>query len=273
MSKILSRRHYLPRICASLGLIGSIALVPQQAVASEPEDEFEGQEILFLLEEAYTQEKGEWQIGTSLSQSLEGPDERGWELEVEYGFTDRLQLFVELPMVDGPFNSGGIGDPEIGLDYAILKDTGGSMPEFTVGAALTLPVGDNENGPGNGGVGYQLSARISKALTTDIFIHGLTEYEAVPNARQDGADLSLREYSFGAGFAYAPIDNLFLVTEYLWENEWEKQGGIAETEIGQYLSFGATYEFENNISIGLGAAAGVNRNSLSQLFLLAQWEF
>ncbi len=273
MPKILSRRHYLPRICTSLGLIGSVALVPQQAVASNPEDEFDGQEILFLLEEAYTQEKSEWQIGASLSQSLEGPDERGWELEVEYGFTDRLQFFVELPIVDGPFNSGGMGDPEIGLDYAILKDTGRSTPEFTVGAAITLPVGDNENGPGNGGVGYQLSARVSKALAPDIFIHGLAEYEAVPNARQDGADLSLREYSFGAGFAYAPIDNLFLVSEYLWAKERQKEGGFVEREIEQYLSIGATYEFENDISIGLGAAVGLNENSLSQLFLLTQWEF
>lgn len=270
---MLSRYYQWHGAASACGLIGSILLIPHQAHASGSGDEFEGQEILFLLEEAYTQEKGEWQIGAAVSQSLEGPDERGWELEVEYGLTDRLQVFVELPVLDGPRGNGGVGDPEIGLDYAILKDTGGSTPEFTVGAAVTLPVGDNGNGPGNGGLGYQLSARISKALAPDVFIHGLTEYEAVPDARQNGADLSLREYSFGAGFAYAPIDDLFLVAEYLWEKEREKQNGIVETEVEQLLSFGVTYEFANAISIGVAGAAGLNNDSRSQFFALAQWEF
>ncbi|WP_108812098.1 transporter [Sphingorhabdus sp. Alg231-15] len=273
MPEILSRCRRWLGICIFFGLLGIATLVPQKAAASDTENEFEGQEILFLLEEAYTQEKGEWQIGASLNQSLEGPDERAWELEVEYGITNRLQLFVELPFVDSVNNTGGIGDPEIGLDYALMKDTGGNIPEFTVGAAIMLPTGDNDNGPGMGGFGYQLSARISKALASGIFVHGLAEYEAVPDARQDGADLSLREYGFGAGFAYAPIDDLYLITEYLWAKEREKQNGFTETEVEQLLSFGVTYEFANDISIGLGGAVGLNSDSESKAFALAQWEF
>lgn len=246
-------------------------LVPQKAVASDTENEFEGQEMLFLLEEAYTQEKGEWQIGVSLGQTLEGADERQWEFELEYGLTDRLQIFAELPLRDS--RSGGIGDPEIGLDYALLKDSGDNIPEFTIGAALTVPVGDNNSGPGNGGVGYQLSARLSKALTTDFFVHALAEYEAVPNARQDGEDFSLREYALGAGLAYSPKEGLFLVAEYLWEKAREKQDDIIETESEHLLSTGITYEFDNDLSIGLGGAVGLNSDADSQFFALMQWEF
>lgn len=270
---MLSRNRHWHRACISLCLVGSILLVPDQALASDSEEEFEGQEMLFLLEEAYTQQKGEWQIGAALSQSLDGQSERGWELEIEYGFTDRFQAFAELPILDGPHGNDGFGDPEIGLDYAILKDTGGSVPEFTVGAAIILPVGNNQNGPGSGGLGYQLSARISKALTPDIFIHGLAEYEAVPDARKDGMGFSLHEYGLGAGIAYAPIDDLFLVAEYLWEKEREKQNGMVEAEVEQLLSVGVTYEFPNDISIGLGGAVGLNDESTSQLFALAQFEF
>ncbi len=271
MPETPSRYNDWLRLCVALGLICSITLVPQKAAASDTENEFEAQEMLFLLEEAYVQDKGEWQIGASLNQTLEGPDERQWEFEIEYGLTDRLQFFAELPLRDS--RNGGIGDPEIGLDYALLKDSGGDIPEFTVGAALSVPVGNNDSGPGNGGVGYQLSARLSKALTTDFFVHALAEYEAVPNARQDGEDFSSREYALGAGLAYSPAKGLFLVAEYLWEKEREKQDDIIESESEHLLSAGITYEFDNDLSIGLGGAIGLNSNVDSQFFALMQWEF
>lgn len=50
---------------------GATALSSNAAQSDDDLDSFEEQDFLFLLEEAYTQEKGEWQAGVAFDHSLD----------------------------------------------------------------------------------------------------------------------------------------------------------------------------------------------------------
>ncbi|MEL7541455.1 MAG: hypothetical protein AAGJ51_11175 [Pseudomonadota bacterium] len=88
---------------------------------AKADDDFEQHDFLFLVEEAYTQEAGEPQIGFAFDYGFDNED---WAIagEFEYGFTERLQAFVEIPFQNSPQNDFDIGNVEFGVDYALLKD-------------------------------------------------------------------------------------------------------------------------------------------------------
>ncbi len=231
---------------------------------------FEEQDFLFQLEEAYTQDAGEWQVGASFDRSF---NSRGslYEFEVEYGFTDRIQGSFSLPVIDNP-GADGVGDIELGLDYAVLKDTGRGSPEVTLGAEFSLPTGDEDEGLGNGSAGIEVSARASQQFHPDVHGHALVAYEWITNGGS-GAD-SLREWSLGVGAAWEVQDPVTVVVEYLRERERAEVGPFVSRETESYLSAGFVFELIDDLEFGLAGAVGLTDDSADGRFLAKiQFEF
>jgi len=188
----------------SLLLAMSLSL-PTSSVAEEPQDQASdpatstsqsaGQGVnrpfrLFRLEEAYTQEQGEWQLRltpeylertereseltglTTIERTRTGVRSFVSTLDVEYGLTDRLELTAALPALlhadrevrvqeldDGfPTSStttdsdhAAIGDLSMGLAFAVLEETR-LGPALTVELGLSVPTGDRSESFGSGKV-------------------------------------------------------------------------------------------------------------------------
>ncbi len=236
--------------------------------AEERDDEAQEQDFLFLLEEAYVQEKGEWQVGIAWDRTI-GATSDSFEFEVEYGLTDRLQVAMELPVVNDD-DASGVGDLEFALDYALLKDEGALAPEFTIGAGAIAPTGGD--GTGSGTWGYETSVRVSKQIAEGFYMHGAGAREAVPGGGPD-ADL-LREWSAGAGAALRVNNALTLTGEYIREVEREDEAGNSEKEVESYVTGGLILKISDLLEIGAAGGAGLTEDSADARFIAkfqAEW--
>ncbi len=243
--------------CAAIAMAVAAAGVAPAKADDDDGQEFEQQDFLFQLEEAYTQEAGEWQIGAKADFAFD-PWTALYELEVEYGLTDRLQVSVELPIVDGEEGSG-VGDMEFAVDYALVKDQGGRAPELTVGFGASAPTGEADDGTGAGAWGYEASFRASKQVVPTVYAHALFAYEWVPDGGPDADALS--EWAVGAGLAWRAADDVALLVEYLREREREEEDAVIERETESYLSAGVVLEVADDVEIGAAGAVGLNDDS------------
>ncbi len=223
---------------------------------ADEDSEFIEQDFLFQFEEAYTQEKGETQIGGKFDHGF-GPSSSVFEFEIEYGITDRIEVSVEAPIVVGP-GPAGTGDIEFGVDYALTMDNG-SVPALTIGFGASAPTGNEDAGRGVDAWSYETSLRASKRITDNFYGHAMGAYEWTPNGGAD-ADM-LSAWAFGVGAALRTTDKLTLIAEYLREAEREKEAGMVERETEAFLSAGAIVELNKFVSIGVAGAAGVSDES------------
>ena len=148
-----------------------IVLFSCSAVASD------FQEFTFIVEPAYTQEKGEWQINlgfalpkyqNSIATHLES------SISLEYGFTDALQ--AEFSSSRSNELEGGL-DSEMGMEYElglslVLTEQDNFMPQFTLVAGVIAEEGE---------YGYEAGLLYSYQVVEQHFIHGNFIYEAIDN--------------------------------------------------------------------------------------------
>ena len=237
-------RRLSPSLCAVVTLLAGHAA----SADDEDEGEFEVQEVLFLLEEAYTQEDAETQVGLSLD--FGDGDDWSLEAEVEYGLSDRLQLVFEAPIETDDSGDAVFGDIEFGVDYAVLKDEGhGLAPELTFGMAFVAPTSSEESD-------WRLepSARLSKMVTEGVFVHALVSGEY----RLEGDDSEWEEWSAGAAAGWRPYGGWGFTVEYLREEEAENVMGVREWETEETAAFSIAFEFENELTIGAAIAQSVD---------------
>ena len=222
-------------------------------------EEFEQQEVLFLLEEAYTQDKNESQFGLSFDYTDGGE----WELEAEfeYGFTERLQFFLEAPIEKEDGDIAQFGDLEFGVDYAILKDRGtGAAPELTIGVGFSAPTGE-----GDGDWAAEPSLRIAKMVTEGLYLHGLLSAEA----QLGGGETEFEEWSTGAGVGWSTEDEMIFTLEYRRDAEL----GDGPRDVDQFLSGSVAVELENEMTIGAAIAQSIDGDSDTRAILKAQIEW
>jgi hypothetical protein len=184
------------------------------AHAGAENSEFEEQQFLFLIEEAYTQEKGEWQV-SFVSQYFdrqklrefeyeEGEreekkiitDQWFWITELEYGLTDWLQVEMEVPFghlrkriiednTTTHLDEIGIGDVETGISMRLFEENDAQWWSGTVSTCLTaiFPTGDWEKDMGTDHFGWEASISISKMLN-ECVIHLKGGIAATNDARE-----------------------------------------------------------------------------------------
>ncbi|MEL7197855.1 MAG: transporter [Pseudomonadota bacterium] len=237
----------------------------------DDEDEPEQQEALFVLEEAFTQEEGEWQIGFALTQSLEEGSEREWEAEIEYGLTERLQIEAEFEF-DQESGENEIGDFELGLAYAIVESEASGEPEVTLGAAILIPSGDGEGD--TSGVGFELSLAASQEVTEGVFAHANFGYSDAATRDFGAFRLEQNEWSAGAALAYGFAVEWFVIGEYEFAREAENIGLGAERVSSHTAALGVRGEVAEEFTIGLGGAfVSSGSEQSAQVRFLIQVEF
>ena len=107
---------------------------------------------LFVGENVYVQDKGEW-VFVGAGSFSKNSDEKEWELEGElkYGLTDRLQLSGEVPLVyvdpDGGDSHFGVGDLTLAANYNFIQEDRWAV---AVRSAFVLPTGASSRDLGGG---------------------------------------------------------------------------------------------------------------------------
>lgn len=272
--------------------------VPATAFCEEEGEGGEEQDFLFLMSEAYTQRQGEWQFGFSAgyfdnleATEIDEADEDElldvetnayqYDLEVEYGITDRLQVEFAIPYLSEEVTTAGdentedgIGDIELGIGYALLQEKDG-LVALTAGLEVSAPTGDEGKGLGAGSWGWEPYLGISKSFAEKFFVHAQVSYGITNNAEEDGEEVDEREIGYGVAVVYRPVEQIDLIAEFVGErSEEEDSAGVEEDTHTQYLVAGLKYEFENELQLGVGVPVGLNSESFDiGAMVKVQYEF
>ena len=254
-------------------LLACLALPLSPALADDDDEDEEGEqhETLFLIEEAYTQEEGEWQIGFALEQSLDGESEREWELEIEYGLTERLQAEVEIEIEeeDGETEVEDIG---IGLAFALVEEEAGSRPEITMGGSVLIPSG-SDGDERSRGIGYSANLRASHVLRDGLYGHLAIGFTQSPDRVIAGETVEASNWSLGAGIAQELGDEVFLVGEYRFDSDRSAVGPLSETDDTHTASLGVHMEPAEEFVIGAATSIAFGEDTQVALIVTAQIEF
>lgn len=282
-------------------VVGAVLLItPLLATAEEEAPE---QDFLFLNEEAYVQEWGEWQIDLTFSfaggmtsefEGEEGEDIEGtidlsqseFGLAVEYGITENLQLEFELSWLsseadlsledadDAPEfdpDSEGWSDAELALAYRLIEESE-ALPTITLGLELSVPIGSSELTSDAWGFGPFLS--LSKELGELGFIHANLGYEVMNGVEEGDEAVDERELVYGIAYAYPLFDDGFLLLELAGSREKETSEDASETVDLLYIAPGLVFEVSELVSLGASVGAGLTDESFDWIAAIrASWEF
>ncbi len=262
------------------------------------DEEGEGQEFLYMLEEGYVMERGKY--GVSLSaQYMDGKKSREveyeggdredtlkikgewcWVFGVEYGFLDWLTIEVETPFVHidkttskeedsrtvTELDKTGIGDVEVGFKVRVFEnDKDSYIPATSLGFKMSLPTGNWKKDLGSDHLGFELGLALSKTLEKFAYHLNLAG-GYVDNAREEGESGKIDEVELecGIGLVYMPSENLDLIGEVYAEFEREYIAGEYNYGTKIYLVPGIAYEFEEfmgGLDIGVGVPIGLTYES------------
>ena len=224
------------------------------------------QDNSFFIEEAYNQGPGVVQhilniVHTTSRQS--GPDDDAWSFVFTQEwplFSQTHQLSYTLPYTfldEGGRSTSGIEDISLNYRLQVLMESE-TAPAFAPRLSLILPTGDEEDGLGDGVVGYQLNLPLSKVVSDRCSFHANAGATLLPDV--NGQDLL--SYNLGASAIYAvtPEFNLMLEAVLEWEEEADDFGGT-NREAAVVISPGFRYAFNHpgdaQTVIGLAAPIGV----------------
>jgi hypothetical protein len=243
------------------------------------------QDNSFLLEEAYNQGPGEVQhilTGFYNLDRLGGRDDEVWELAFSqewplFGRTHQLAYTVPYVFTRGDGGSeNGLADMEIQYRYQALYDEEHWLalaPSFS----LILPTGDEDDGLGDGTVGYSIGIPFSTAIGDKWFWHLNAGVSWLPDAGS-GPERDLIHYDFGTSFIFAAAPTTHLLLEWLgsWEHENEP-GQAREREFLSVISPGVRHAFDfpgdKQLVLGLAAPIGVTGSAADYgVFLYVSFE-
>lgn len=198
------------------------------AADADPADE-QRHEFLFLLDEGYVQEKGEWQVNFSIDSDIDAADTE-FELELEYGISDRFQIEAELEADD----SNGPEISELEVAYSFAADN----------RALTFGIGALPPAEGDSSWGYSLSTRTSVLLGGETFLHASVGYESLSETSERELGLALAT-TFDSG-----------VTAVLEGTIAEERESNQSSTLG-FVSLGAHVDVLDDSVLGLSVAFGL----------------
>jgi hypothetical protein len=191
----------------SIGIVLSVGS-NSMAFTEEVQEEFEGQQFLFLVTEGYNQEEGGLQVSFTSQymdrqRSKEGDEVKTknqweWVTAIEYGFSDWLEFEVEIPFAhihkqtteDGEttnLNETGISDIGTGIRIRLFEEEQDKWWSHTLSAGFEVswPGGRWRKDLGSDRFGWETNLVLSK--TTDKWAyHLLGGFGMTDNAREEG---------------------------------------------------------------------------------------
>lgn len=243
------------------------------------------QDNSFLLEEAYNQGPGEVQhIATGFYNvdKLGGRDDETWEVAFTQEwpvFSRTHQIAYTIPYIFARGEGGsdsGLGDMEVQYRYQALFDEThwrALAPSFS----LILPTGDEDDGFGDGTVGYSVGVPFSTAVGDKWFVHFNAAATWLPDAGS-GPERDLIHYDLGASAIFAAAPTTHLLLEWLgsWEHEAEP-GEPREREFSSIISPGIRKAFDfagdKQLVLGLAAPIGLTGSAADYgIFLYVSFE-
>jgi hypothetical protein len=202
------------------------------------------QDNSFLLEEAYNQESGVVQH-ISAFERVDGGD---WA----YNFTQewplggiRHQLSYTIPVESIEGFGTGLGDVALNYRYQLA----GHPDARTVAAprlSLLLPTGDEEEGRGAGGVGFQGNFPLTLVLSNQIVTHWNAGATVTPSASNGlGENSTTHSFKFGTSLVwlFRPSFN-FLLEMVLEDARRFAADGRVVDETGWVLNPGVRWAFD-----------------------------
>jgi hypothetical protein len=213
------------------------------------------QDNSFLLEEAYNQEAGVVQH-ISAFQRIDGGD---WA----YNFTQewplggiRHQLSYTLPVENLQGFGTGLGD--IGLNYR-YQLAGNPQARTVVAPRLTvlLPTGDEDEGRGQGGVGFQVNVPVTVVASDKVVTHWNAGATVTPSARSSlGETSTTHSWNFGTSLVWLVRPSFNLLLESILEDaQTFAEDGRLISATGWVISPGLRWAFD--VSGGLQIVPGI----------------
>lgn len=244
------------------------------------DDDVHEQDFLFILEEGYTQEKGEWQFGLSFQNAIyqlatnqKNSTDNAWDFGVEYGFTDHFQIEFSLPyqqstlyQSDGKSTASTMGNPEVELIYQVVQESK-KLPAISMGVGIDIAASSNKDPIRSEEWGYESFVHTSKYFDDVGFFHANLAYGVA-----DKGDVT--EISYGIGFVRPFTENFSGMIEYLVEKETENTSISSESETLGQFAVGLSYQDNKGLVAGVGYGQSDNDESLEHAVTIKlQYEF
>lgn len=273
-------------------VVGILALVLlASSVNAQDDSDRWTQEFLFMMDDAYLQAAGQWQVsvdgsymqnrrtaeyvGTNLS-TTDTDDFWKAAAKVAYGLTDILQanLYVPYGHVKTQGTLAGtttqldrydFGDVTTGLSVKLMdQDHNNWLPTVAATVTAVLPTSDKDAGIGKDTYGWNVGLAASKAVD-DFFWHGNVAYGELDNTEEFGQLNNLGQsveadedlWSCGLALVYSPTEEYDLICETYAEFERESRLDETEDRMSWYLTPGAKYHLSETTDIGLGVPIGL----------------
>ena len=252
---------------------GALALtvLPAVAAGADAERPAKGvQDNSFLVEEAYNQEAGVVQHILTISPDV-GKNRNAGEREWALNFTQEWPVFTQAHQFSytvpyrfvksGGQSSNGVGDVLLNYRFQAFMESD-RTPAFAPRVSLILPTGDEDDGFGDGTLGYQVNLPVSKIVSDRWTVHANAGATLLPDVR--GRDLTSYNLAASAIYAVSPNFNLMLEAVANWDEE-AADGGGKDRSFSAVVSPGFRYAFNHSNDaqtvVGLAAPIGLTRDA------------
>lgn len=251
---------------------------------SNESEEVSIQDNSFLIEEAYNQEKGviqnifEWVPSWDVNHGVRHRETdflftQEWPIfsqKNQFSYSIPMNRFTDQAPGGSIFEAESIGDIMLNYRHQLL---GGKEQELSIAPrfSLILPSGDENQGIGNGKLGYQFLLPVSKEYDHWCFHFniGLTvtpDVTAGVDPRLNLPGQTLNGYVLGGSAIYKLMPNFHLMLETLatWDENLLFEG-TRDRDLQWVVSPGVRWapytKGETQWVLGLGAPIGINRDA------------
>lgn len=215
----------------------------------------------FLIEEAYNQEAGVIQHINTFRRNRNGDFEFTFTQEIPV-FSQRHQFSYTLPAFRAGDSEGGKGLGDVLLNYRV-QIVDNDCIAIAPRATLVLPTGDEAEGLGTGGAGFQFNVPVSTKLSRRFVAHTNAGAMFTPRAHGGaGEHAATQDYFFGQSMVWLARPRFNVLLEALYEGTESVIGANAtERDHAFTLNPGVrwAYNFRNGLQIvpGISVPIGV----------------
>ncbi len=271
-------------------LVGLLVLTLLSVTVNAQQDEDRWtQEFLFMMDDAYVQAPGQWQVSLEagylqnrrtkeyLGSNLIVTDTDDlWKatVDVAYGLTEGIQANVSVPyghiktqgtspLGTQQLNRYDFGDVTTGLTFKLMDQNHDNwLPTLAATLSAILPTSDKDAGMGKDTYGWKAGLAASKAVD-DFFWHGNVAYGRSDDTWEFGQAYWADEtvFSCGAALVYSPTPEYDLICETYAEFETESSVTETEDRMSWYLTPGAKYHLYETTNVGLSVPIGLQGNT------------
>ena len=257
------------------GLLLAVSAVIAHAQAPAADDDEQLLNEVFQTDLVYPQDRGEVQITIGPRHMSNGDDADEIGIEIEYGITDKWEVFGEWdPFTRVRLDSGdtvkGPGDVELGTQYSFMH-IHGTNNHVAIGVSVDLPTGSIDKGLTEGlveinpylALAHDFPGLHRMQLFGSIgvnLVHRARTAAPVEGDDEDAADEPIadpHDFLLNIG-CFVPVRKIRFTAEWNWvNNQWNNAGTNSEI----YATPGIVWVPSRHWEFGVGVPIGLTRDS------------